>query len=193
MFKSSKLAEALWERIKKNYPYMVLEDDHGDVWEAFGLNEQFRLGHYQPGEKFGKHEDGYFQPKVNERSFATFMVYLNDVPRENGGATRFFDFNFDLHPKEGMGIAFVVDNVLHDGEELKAGEKYILRTDVMYRCDHFQKPELRQKIFDLKKQAEEAEERGDRQQCFNLLTGNGTSVLMAVKLWDEIFKLETQL
>jgi hypothetical protein len=72
-------------------------------------------------------------------------IYLNNVPEENRGATRILRHNEDYRPGryEGLDILGKVqpvqgtasifrDTVWHDGEELVAGEKYLLRSDVMY-------------------------------------------------------------
>lgn len=67
-------------------------------------------------------------------SWMTLMVYLNDG--FEGGRTR-FDFAdepepISVSPVAGCALAFMHDR-LHEGEAVKSGAKYVLRTDVMYR------------------------------------------------------------
>jgi hypothetical protein len=103
-------------------------------WQACGLNERFRFYRYRPGQKFAAHRDGSYQRHADEMSWMTFMVYLNDG--FEGGRTR-FDLVGEaapvvIEPAPGRALAFIHDRQ-HEGEELIAGVKYVLRTDVMYR------------------------------------------------------------
>ena len=77
-----------------------------------------------------------------EESEFTFMIYLNDGM--TGGETRFFSnmeqafggrSYLSVEPKEGMALVFV-HAIWHEGAVVESGQKYVLRTDVMY------KPEL---------------------------------------------------
>jgi len=71
----------------------------------------------------------------------TFMIYLNDgMP---GGETRFFaDVEqvvqqcpyLSVQPKEGMALLFL-HSIWHEGAVVHSGQKYVLRTDVMYQGD----------------------------------------------------------
>jgi predicted 2-oxoglutarate/Fe(II)-dependent dioxygenase YbiX len=103
-------------------------------WRAVGLNERFRYYRYAPGQKFDWHFDGSFVRPTGERSRLTFMVYLNDGCR--GGETMFnLRLNDDpplrVAPAAGKALLFRHD-VLHTGAVVKAGTKYVLRSDVMY-------------------------------------------------------------
>jgi hypothetical protein len=95
------------------------------------------------------HYDGNFVRSTSERSMKTFMLYLNGG--FGGGSTNFIDekqqltkdpvtgiFKADeanillkVVPEPGMAIVFNHE-ILHEGEQLKDGVKYIMRTDLMY-------------------------------------------------------------
>jgi prolyl 4-hydroxylase len=124
----STLADKWWARAKSFFPANF------GRWTAHGLNERFRFYRYRPGQRFAPHRDGSFERTNNEISWMTLMVYLNDG--YEGGRTC-FDLRDEpqsiaIKPKKGMALAFMHDR-LHEGEALRAGVKYVLRTDVMYR------------------------------------------------------------
>jgi hypothetical protein len=106
-------------------------------WTPVGLNERLRLYRYDVGQQFDWHLDGYFERRTGERSFFTFMVYLNDD--FEGGATSFRDDNggssiggmLRITPRKGMALLFH-HPIWHRGDFVTAGRKYVLRTDVMY-------------------------------------------------------------
>ncbi len=58
------------------------------------------------------------------------MIYLND--EFEGGETTFQSQT--IKPKKGNALVFY-HGMKHSGEEIKAGVKYVLRTDVMYKLD----------------------------------------------------------
>jgi hypothetical protein len=68
----------------------------------------------------------------------TINIYLNAVPEFYGGSTRFLSSSsstsvlFKVQPELGLAALFR-DDVWHDGEELRGGVKYLLRTDFMYK------------------------------------------------------------
>ena len=121
--------------------YQRLSDDLAlrfqRTWTPVAFNERLRLYRYDIGQQFDWHRDGYFQRPNGERSFFTFMVYLNDD--FDGGATSFSDDGFGfpggmlrITPAKGMGLLFH-HPILHRGDPVTTGRKYVLRTDVMYR------------------------------------------------------------
>jgi predicted 2-oxoglutarate/Fe(II)-dependent dioxygenase YbiX len=100
-------------------------------WRLAGFNERFRYYRYDPGQKFDRHTDGYFERSNGERSQLTFMVYLNDG--FEGGTTNFHHVRPVLRVKPVAGMALVFRHrVLHEGAPILSGRKYVLRTDVMY-------------------------------------------------------------
>jgi predicted 2-oxoglutarate/Fe(II)-dependent dioxygenase YbiX len=121
MIDDEELAESLWTRIREHVPVML------DGRQARGLNERFRFYRYRQGQKFDWHADGAFERKNGERSFLTFMVYLNSG--YEGGETRFE--NASVRGESGMALVFA-HGLIHTGAAVEAGTKYVLRSDVMF-------------------------------------------------------------
>ncbi len=118
------LAVNLFERARPYLPETI------GSWQMLGLNERFRLFRYRPGEKFAPHYDGAFQRSQNEMSKLSFMVYLNDG--FCGGTTNFYDCpETQIRPVQGTALVFD-HRTLHEGAVVQSGQKYVLRTDVMY-------------------------------------------------------------
>jgi predicted 2-oxoglutarate/Fe(II)-dependent dioxygenase YbiX len=115
------LARELWSRVAQHVP---------PVWagrQARGLNERFRFYRYTPGQRFTWHVDGAYERENGEKSFFTLLINLNEG--YGAGATKFHHLAVDGR----AGMALVFDHVLpHEGAELSAGVKYVLRSDVMY-------------------------------------------------------------
>jgi len=69
------------------------------------------------------------------------MIYLNSATEGfEGGATVFLDSiskqpTHSIVPKEGTALIFLQDEMLHFGEKVTNGTKYIMRTDIMYLRD----------------------------------------------------------
>lgn len=121
MIDDGELADELWLRVRDFVPKRIGE------WAACGVNERFRFYRYEVDQQFDWHYDGYFERNSNERSHLTFMVYLNDV--EAGGATNLE--GLCVQPKVGKALVFA-HRLLHKGEPVIEGRKYVLRTDIMY-------------------------------------------------------------
>jgi len=112
------------------------------LWQPCGLNPCFRACRYSPGGFFAPHYDGGFDYSDRHRSIKTFMLYLNDG--FSGGDTTFYnDYQqrykaglkknviYSLRPEKGSCLVFN-HCITHDGAELLGGNKYILRSEVMY-------------------------------------------------------------
>jgi hypothetical protein len=105
-------------------------------WRPCGLNERLRFYRYDPGQQFDWHHDGCYARANGECSFFTFMIYLNDG--FEGGATSFAELDdrvrdddrLVVKPRQGMALIFA-HPLLHKGEPVVSGRKYVLRTDVM--------------------------------------------------------------
>lgn len=115
------LAEQIWEAIEEFVPC-----DLGE-YQAIGLNELFRFYRYDVRQQFDWHYDAPYQRNQNERSFYTFMIYLNDD--FEGGETAFDTIK--ITPKTGDGL-FFFQELEHAGLPILKGRKYILRSDIMY-------------------------------------------------------------
>lgn len=129
------LASDLFRRAE---PFLPIINGHTLV----GFNERWRFYRYGPGQTFNPHRDGaYTRMTRYEQSQVTFMIYLNDGM--TGGETRFFaDMEhvvqqrpyLSVQPKEGMALVFL-HSIWHEGATVHSGQKYVLRTDVMYKSD----------------------------------------------------------
>ena len=123
-------ASWLWQHAKEFIPQTI------DDSTAVGVNERLRFYRYDPGQQFDWHTDGFFRRENGDQSRLTFMIYLNGG--FTGGETSFSDDamrprfkDFSITPKTGLAL-FFAHRLLHKGEQVTEGRKYVLRTDVMY-------------------------------------------------------------
>jgi hypothetical protein len=151
------LAEALFKRMKPYLPESV--EGHSKLVKGksnrlVGLNARFRCGRYLGGDYFHRHCDVEYMPQFYERldltgdyqcSTLTVMIYLNSqvdkgdgLPTFKGGRTHFVEkkqnYKYSCVPQAGMAIIFTQADyeLMHEGEKVTEGSKYMLRTDVMY-------------------------------------------------------------
>ncbi|KAK3596503.1 hypothetical protein CHS0354_007410 [Potamilus streckersoni] len=195
-FQSTELAVTLWDRVKTHVQDIVIEGDphkfhiHGipfllqGRWHPTGLNDIFRLCRYLPGNHFSPHFDGHYSKSPSERSLKTFMLYLNGDFSD--GCTNFVHENQTLYkdelgrycaeeknilhsikPETGLAIIFN-HHRLHEGQAVRDGKKYILRSDIMYQnVDQKCSPEELQAILLLQK-AETLENAGEGMKAADL-------------------------
>jgi hypothetical protein len=133
------LTARVWERLRPFAPPTVELD--GAVWDAVGLNECWRLAKYFPGDQFLSHCDAPFTRSAGEMSMYTVNAYMNGG--FEGGSTRFYDggastkvLASECVPVAGSCVVFRQppgEAYLHDGEQLRSGEKFLFRSDIMYR------------------------------------------------------------
>lgn len=116
------LAENLFQKAVEFLPQT--HEDH----QVLDFNEMFRIYKYSSGQRFKMHRDGSYIRNENEKSFYTFLIYLNDD--FEGGETEFENL-FTVAPKKGSALVFY-HPLRHEGKTLISGLKYVLRTDVMY-------------------------------------------------------------
>ncbi len=162
MFDNADLADYLWERIEDKIKINETLDHHGDLWKSCGLNPRFRLVKYDENDSFSTHEDGFYEKSYRERSFATLMIYLNTLEKCDGGITHgqtnFIEHGFQIIPQKGLCVVFLVDGLLHNGEKVLKGYKYILSTDIMYSLSTAKDRSIKEELFELKKEAISCEE-----------------------------------
>ena len=114
------------------------------------LNERLRFLKYTTGNFFRPHYDGEFSTwqtrealksrqasmGPEERSFIIYHLYLNSDDGLIGGATRIYSQNLkdgiDIEAKQGRVLLFQHRDILHSGEDVYNGEKYTVRSDILY-------------------------------------------------------------
>lgn len=114
------------------------EHPRDGLWEAVGCNTRFRFSKYFVGDRFQTHADSLCCFGRDRFSLLTVNIYLNDLAPGQGGETRFFlqrggDPVDAVRGQAGSLVLFRQESVLHDGEALNSGLKYLMRTDVVYR------------------------------------------------------------
>jgi prolyl 4-hydroxylase len=123
---SESMALMLWNKIIPHLP------THYQGNRIMCLNRHFRYSKYEHGMEFGRHRDGMNQDRNGYRSVFTLNIFLNDDFQ--GGETDFFDDSGNLimsaKPKPGRAALFD-GQILHCGNKVLNGCKYLLRTDVM--------------------------------------------------------------
>ncbi|OQP68397.1 2OG-Fe(II) oxygenase [Niastella populi] len=135
------LANKLFEKVKPYLPETItinssIHAENG-IWHLKDLNSRLRFCKYSANQYFHRHLDGIHYRSANMQSKLTFMIYLNSAAEFKGGRTLFFktkdteDIWATYNPRQGDLIVFD-HNVWHEGEELTEGEKFVLRSDILY-------------------------------------------------------------
>lgn len=99
------------------------------------INERLRFLRYSPGGQFKPHcDESYVRPDYTARTLITLQIYLNEG--FGGGETTFLayddvDARVSVVPKTGMILVFEHD-LYHEGSLVRSGNKYTIRTDVLY-------------------------------------------------------------
>lgn len=135
------LANQLFEKVKPYLPETIkinsaIQAENG-VWHLKELNSRLRFCKYSANQYFHRHLDGIHYRDDITQSKLTFMIYLNSATEFEGGRTLFFktkeidEIWASYIPKQGDLIVFD-HNVWHEGEVLTQGEKFVLRSDILY-------------------------------------------------------------
>jgi WD40 repeat protein len=135
------LASTLFEKVKPFLPKTIeisssIQTENG-IWQLKELNTRLRFCKYSANQYFHRHLDGVHHQSDSVQSKLTFMIYLNSASEFNGGRTLFFKTKESIEPwaiyipKRGDLIVFD-HNVWHEGEVLSDGEKFVLRSDILY-------------------------------------------------------------
>ena len=147
------LAACIWDRLMPHLPDIdgrVPIGLHGDGRR--GGAGQIKLYRYAKGQQFGLHVDQSWKGEgPGEETEYTFLVYLNSrgEPADGrteggeqpllGGDTVFMKTAkvelCRVAPERGLGLLHAHGRrcLLHEGEEVRRGVKYLLRADIMYR------------------------------------------------------------
>ena len=122
-------AQRIYNQVKAFLPEELFE------WQVSGLNERFRFYLYEDGQTFKPHFDGNYEVNDWHSSQLSLLIYLSEG--FEGGETKFFNQTryvptFNIQPKIGQILIFE-HRQLHSGAPVTTGQKYVLRTDVMYK------------------------------------------------------------
>lgn len=140
----NELAEQLFDKVKPYLPPTItIQSDNmveSGVWQLQELNSRMRYCRYSAGQYFNRHLDGvHYRSRSQEvQSKLTFMVYLNGSENFTGGRTLFYRSKdaqeiWTAHiPQQGDLIVFD-HNLWHEGEVLQSGEKFVIRSDILYQ------------------------------------------------------------
>lgn len=140
-------ANNLWENTALRE---LISKDGTDKWggDVLGLNSNIRVYRYRPGHCFHQHYDEsnkiVFGPdKIPAKTTWTLLIYLSVC---GGGETVFYpegsgrkgDKRPDpvaVEPEVGLGLLHRhgEDCLLHEGREVSAGEKWVLRSDLVVK------------------------------------------------------------
>jgi hypothetical protein len=148
---NDELADSLFEKVKHYLP-ATIEDSSGikaenGLWQLAGLNSRLRFCRYSANQYFNRHLDGVHYQSASCQSKLTFMVYLNGANDFGGGRTLFYKTKetdevwASYIPRQGDLIVFG-HNIWHEGEVLSAGEKFVLRSDILYTKVVTEQPRL---------------------------------------------------
>lgn len=117
-------ADALLERVRRRVPARL------SGLALAGANPRLRLYRYAEGQRHGAHWDTVVELADGVRSMLTLVFYLNEGFA--GGETEFVELGAAVTPRTGRALLFQ-HRVLHVAGEVRSGEKFVLRTDVLYR------------------------------------------------------------
>jgi predicted 2-oxoglutarate/Fe(II)-dependent dioxygenase YbiX len=126
MWDSESEANALLDKVRQSVPPVLSQK------RLYGANPRLRLYRYQPGERHGAHWDTVVELEDNVCSLLTLVFYLNED--FTGGTTEFSELGQSIVPRAGRALLFQ-HRVLHVATTVTEGEKFVLRTDVLYRPD----------------------------------------------------------
>jgi prolyl 4-hydroxylase len=124
-------AERLYARFRPHVPARLSYESAAGRREVdlVGLKSPLRVYRYEAGQSFGVHQDQSYPGEGGSMSRLTFMVYLNDD--FEGGHTTFPTVEKVVVPLRGRAV-FFQHAILHAGEAVASGTKYVLRSDVLY-------------------------------------------------------------
>ncbi len=183
------LAEWLFAKVRPYVPEVLeiqsVVPTEAGTWQIQELNARLRFCRYGAHQYFHRHLDGVHYRSEAVQSKLTFMIYLNGSENFTGGRTLFFkdkdtsDIWAAYTPQQGDMIVFD-HTIWHEGEELLSGEKFVLRSDILYtRISTLLIPSLQQPYAE-----------GHLGYIWTLHSWNASTLLSAgrdcsIKVWNE--------
>lgn len=140
-FTSEALAEDIWHKIAPHCQPHVHDTRQCSFlgkavpfgrYQPIGINPFMRISKYTPGKSFTLHRDTAYSRGQNYVAMHTLLLYLNDD--FTGGETIVYDHTengCNVKPETGKVLVFY-HYTPHAGARIKAGTKYVLRTEVMF-------------------------------------------------------------
>ncbi|RMZ87276.1 hypothetical protein DV736_g5498, partial [Chaetothyriales sp. CBS 134916] len=142
-------AQRLWDKTALRQLVEQYADQSAWKGDVLGLNPNIRVYRYRPGQFFGQHYDEsnrvLFGPnKTPGRTTWTLLIYLTTC---EGGETAFYPEPkrkdkvhepIEVRMEVGMALLHNHDDcMLHEGKEVKSGEKWVLRSDLVVSSSDF--------------------------------------------------------
>jgi hypothetical protein len=161
LIQSPQLASLLWSRLQPHVVKIATSARSIDLAQAVGCNPALRFYRYRTGQSFGCHVDqSIVDLNSGWVSRYTVLIYLNDSRDSNlvGGHTLFYTSTatlstrqkkkktmatkeehkpvLDVAPITGMALMHGHGEhcLEHEGQRVDRGEKFVLRTDVMFQA-----------------------------------------------------------
>jgi len=147
---ASLMSQEVWRRISFLFGPVVVscagrgpgdESLEPGVWRPFGLGDVWRVARYhEVGDSIGPHVDDHLVLGPRTRSLKTFNLYLTGSECFSGGPFNFLqwvdnkcapDVVHSIIPTAGSAVVFD-DFLLHEGGAITGGEKWILRSEILY-------------------------------------------------------------
>ena len=139
-------AKRLWQQTPLQHLVQTYEDQTAWNGEVLGLNPNIRIYRYRPGQFFDQHYDesnklAFGPENIPARTTWTLLIYLTTC---DGGETAFYPEAARKGEKTpdpivvgmetGMALLHNHDDcMLHEGKEVRAGEKWVLRSDLVVK------------------------------------------------------------
>jgi hypothetical protein len=106
--------------------------------EAHIEGDGLQLLRYETGQKFSAHRDSYACNKNPRR--ASMLIYLNDMPADGGGETRFTQLDVQFTPTCGTALTWlncsdretVLESSEHQSLSVKRGVKYVVNEFIFF-------------------------------------------------------------
>ena len=105
----------------------------------WGLVNECRIQKYQPGKSYSVEHCEHGQGKIDSLIIIAWMFYLNSIPSNDGGRTRFPQQDISFEAEEGdllIWPAFWTHS--HYGEATKLNKKYIITGWCRYKMEDLQ-------------------------------------------------------